>query len=107
MSAQDGDQSDLSSIKIHVLIVDDDEAHAQAVAESLERIGYLCTVATSGQRAEALIETQNFDVVVTDLVMEDVDGMEILRKAKEELPDAEVILLTGHATVKTALAAGQ
>lgn len=92
---------------IRVLIVDDDEAHAQAVADSLERVGYDCTVATSGERAMVLIEGNNFDVIVTDLMMGDADGLEILRKAKEELPDAEVILLTGHASIKTAVAAGQ
>jgi two-component system, NtrC family, response regulator HydG len=107
MTAHDGDPGDLSHIKIHVLIVDDDEAHAQAVAESLERVGYECTVAASGTRAAALIESRNFDVVVTDLMMDDIDGLEILRRTKEELPDAEVILLTGHASVKLALAAGQ
>jgi two-component system response regulator HydG len=107
MTALDIEHGDLSHIKIHVLIVDDDEPHAQAVAESLERVGYECTVAASGTRAAALIESRNFDVVVTDLMMDDVDGLEILRRTKEELPDAEVILLTGHASVKLALAAGQ
>lgn len=107
MTPPETDADDLASIKIHVLIVDDDEAHADAVAESLERVGYECTVAASGTRAATLIETRNFDVIVTDLMMDDVDGLEILRRAKEELPDAEVILLTGHASVKLALAAGQ
>ncbi|MBI1345843.1 response regulator [bacterium] len=107
MSAHELDHGDLSSIKIHVLIVDDDEAHAEAVAESLERVGYECTVAASGTRAVSLMESRNFDVIVTDLMMDEVDGLEILRRAKEELPDAEVILLTGHASVKLALAAGQ
>lgn len=107
MSANEAANTDLSGISVRVLIVDDDEAHAQAVAESLHRVGYDCAVATSGQRAVALIESENFDVVVTDLIMEEVDGMEILRRTKEELPDAEVILLTGHASVKSALAAGQ
>jgi two-component system, NtrC family, response regulator HydG len=107
MTAHDHEPGDLSHIKIHVLIVDDDEAHAQAVAESLERVGYECTVAPSGTRAAALIESRTFDVVVTDLMMDDIDGLEILRRTKEELPDAEVILLTGHASVKLALAAGQ
>lgn len=92
---------------IRVLIVDDDEPHAQAVAESLRRVGYDCIVAGSGERAIALIDSQTFDVVVTDLMMDDVDGLEILRRSKEELPDAEVILLTGHASIKTAVAAGQ
>ena len=107
MSGKDSTPVDLSGISIRVLIVDDDEAHAQAVAESLQRVGYDCTVASSGKRAVALIESQTFDVVVTDLMMDEVDGLEILRKSKEELPDAEVILLTGHASIKTAVAAGQ
>lgn len=107
MTAHENSTNDLANIKIRVLIVDDDAAHAQAVAEALVRVGYECVEANSGKRAETLIESENFDVIVTDLVMEDVDGMEILRKAKEELPEAEVILLTGHASVKSALAAGQ
>lgn len=107
MSGKDNVPADLIGISIRVLIVDDDESHAQAVAESLRRVGYDCTVAGSGERAVALIESQTYDVVVTDLMMDDVDGLEILRKSKEELPDAEVILLTGHASIKTAVAAGQ
>ncbi|WP_010588263.1 sigma-54-dependent transcriptional regulator [Schlesneria paludicola] len=107
MSGKDNTPVDLSGTSIRVLIVDDDEAHAQAVAESLQRVGYDCTVAASGKRAVALIESQTYDVVVTDLMMDEVDGLEILRKSKEELPDAEVILLTGHASIKTAVSAGQ
>lgn len=107
MSGKDKTPFDLTGNSIRVLIVDDDEAHAQAVAESLQRVGYDCTVAGSGKRAVALIESQTYDVIVTDLMMDEVDGLEILRKSKEELPDAEVILLTGHASIKTAVAAGQ
>lgn len=107
MSGKENVPADLVGISIRVLIVDDDESHAQAVAESLRRVGYDCTVAGSGERAVALIESQTYDVVVTDLMMDDVDGLEILRKSKEELPDAEVILLTGHASIKTAVSAGQ
>ncbi len=107
MTSKTDETSDLLTIPIRVLIVDDDEAHAQAVAESLERVQAECTVASSGKRGAALIESENFDVVVTDLRMDDVDGLAILRKTKQELPDAEVILLTGHASVQSALAAGQ
>ena len=92
---------------IRVLVVDDDEPHAQAVAESLERVGYECTTATSGEEGATQIESENFDVVVTDLMMGDLDGLALLQKTKEELPNAEVILLTGHASVQSALAAGQ
>jgi two-component system, NtrC family, response regulator HydG len=93
--------------QIRVLVVDDDEPHAQAVAESLERVGYECVVSTSGSDALRLIEEQSFDIVVTDLIMDVVGGLEVLSKAKRELPDAEVVILTGHSTVKTAVTAMQ
>jgi len=97
-----------SPVPVRVLIVDDDEAHAEAVAESLERGGrYECTVASSGSRGAQLIESDSFDVVITDLRMADVDGLAILRKTKEELPDAEVILLTGHGSINSAVTAMQ
>lgn len=101
------DKQDLSGIPTHVLIVDDDDAHAQAVAESLERINCDCTVATSGERGEELIEGETFDVIVTDLKMDRVDGLTILRRAKEELPEAEVIVLTGHGSINSAVTAMQ
>jgi two-component system response regulator HydG len=93
--------------QIRVLVVDDDEPHAQAVAESLERVGYECVVATSGRDALTMIEEQTFDIIVTDLIMDGVGGLEVLAKAKRELPDAEVVILTGHSTVKTAVTAMQ
>src|SRR3954447_16230431 len=93
--------------QIRVLVVDDDESHAEAVAESLERVGYECVVATSGREALRLIEEQPFDIVITDLIMDEVGGLEVLSKAKRELPDAEVVILTGHSTVKTAVTAMQ
>ena len=93
--------------QIRVLVVDDDEPHAEAVAESLERVGYECVVATSGREGLRLIEEQTFDIVLTDLIMDGVGGLEILAKAKRELPDAEVVILTGHGTIKTAVTAMQ
>ena len=92
---------------ISVLIVDNEPAHAQAVAESLERVGYDCTVATSGSEGVRRLEQNTFDLVITDLVMNDVDGLAILAKTKEVLPDAEVILITGHGTVPSAVTAMQ
>jgi len=93
--------------QIRVLVVDDDEPHAAAVAESLERVGYDCVVATSGAEGLRLIEEQVFDIIITDLIMEGVGGLEVLAKAKRELPEAEVVILTGHSTIKTAVTAMQ
>ncbi len=88
-----------------VLIVDNDHAHAETVAESLERIGCHCRVATSGGEGAKQIEETPFDVVITDLVMNDIDGLGILGRAKTDQPDAEVILMTGHGTVPSAVEA--
>jgi two-component system response regulator HydG len=90
---------------IQALIVDNDQAHAEAVAASLERVGYVCTVATSGTEGARLIGERSFDVVITDLKMNEVDGLEILARAKESQPDAEVILITGHGTIPSAVSA--
>jgi two-component system response regulator HydG len=100
--------SDGNAAPIAVLIVDNDAAHAETVAESLEAAGgYRCSVATSGPQGVKRIETDTFDVIITDLVMNEVDGLGILKKSKEVLPDAEVILVTGHGTVPSAVTAIQ
>ncbi len=92
---------------VQVLIVDNNEAHAQVVAESLERVGYGCRVATSGTEGASRIEEGQYDVIITDLVMSDIDGLGILARAKKDLPDAEVILITGHGTIPSAVTAMQ
>lgn len=107
MAELKNDAPDLSSIPVRVLVVDDDEAHAQAVAESLERINCECRVAASGEAGAKFIAGESWDVVVTDLQMGEIDGLEILRQTKEELPDAEVIVLTGHGSITSAVTAMQ
>jgi two-component system response regulator HydG len=95
-------QSDLS-----ILIVDDEEEHARATAEVLERVGYTCQTTTSGKAALDMIQKNPVDIIITDLVMQDVDGMEILEAAKEKLAEVEVIVLTGYGTVESAVQAMQ
>ena len=101
------DASSQTPDDIRVLIVDNDEALAQAMAESLERVGYPCTVATSGPGGVEYIQRETFDVIFTDLVMNEVDGMEVLSRAKKSLPDCQVIVVTGHASVPKAVEAMQ
>ncbi|HEV3203957.1 MAG TPA: sigma 54-interacting transcriptional regulator [Gemmataceae bacterium] len=91
--------------QIRVLIIDDEVRHAEAVAESLERVGYACIIANSGSKGAQKLDEEEFDVILTDLRMEDLDGLAILRKAKHVLPDAEVVVITGHGDVKTAVEA--
>ena len=92
---------------VRVLVVDNDAAHAQVMLETLDRVGYQCAVATSGPDGVKRIKGETYDIIVTDLMMNDVDGMGILSVAKEELPDAEVVMVTGHGTVSRAVEAMQ
>jgi len=96
-----------AGLAIRTLIVDNDHAHALAVEEILERIGYRCDLATSGPEGLKRVQENVYDVVVTDLVMNDVDGMEILSRTKQLLPDCEVVMVTGHASVPKAVEAMQ
>ena len=95
----------MESDPLRVLIIDDEKAHAEAVAESLTRVGYDCVIATSGKAGADKIEKEDFDVILTDLRMQDLDGLALLRKAKQALPEAEVVLITGYGDVKTAVEA--
>jgi len=103
--ANEPEQSAPESIR--ALIVDDHAAHAHAMSEILERIGYLCDVATSGPEGLRSVEQNSYDVVVTDLSMNEVDGMQLLGKTKELLPDCQVIMVTGQGTVPKAVEAMQ
>jgi len=88
-----------------VLVVEDDRAQAEAMAEALRRAGHTCTVATDPRQALERLGRDEFDLVLTDLVMEGADGMEILRRAKRADPETEVLMVTGHGTIETAVQA--
>jgi two-component system response regulator HydG len=97
----------LNPASLSILIVDNEPALARAMFESLDRVGYRCTLATSGLEGKKQLEQNTFDIVITDMVMNDFDGMQVLGLAKQLLPDCEVIMITGHATVPKAVEAMQ
>jgi len=99
--------SGLRPADLRLLIIDNEAAHARAMSESLEKVGYRCEVATSGPDAAALIERETFDIIITDMVMNEINGMQILASARQRLPDCEVVLVTGHASVPLAVEAMQ
>ncbi len=88
-----------------VLIVDDDEGHAEALADGLELDGYQCTLAHSGTTALERLGEQSFDAVLTDLKMHDKSGLDVLRESRVLQPDAAVLLITGHGSLETAVEA--
>lgn len=89
----------------YVLVVDDEGANRYSVSKTLQRVGYVVNEAGSGEEALEHINSQEFDVVLTDIRMPGIDGVELLRRIKEESPDAIVILMTGYASLGTAVEA--
>ncbi|MDA0816622.1 MAG: sigma-54 dependent transcriptional regulator, partial [Planctomycetota bacterium] len=77
------------------------------MAEVLERLGYRCVVAGGGREGAERIANEVFDVVVTDLMMNDIGGLDILAAAKQASPETQVIVVTGHGTIPSAVAAMQ
>ena len=95
----------MSADKLKVLVVDDEVALAETMAEALERSGYDVVLAHSGIEGLKALERQEPSIILTDLKMEGMDGLTLLKKAKDELPDVEVVVITGHGDVKTAVEA--
>ena len=90
-------------MKIRVLIVDDEKEFVGLVSERLTMRDYDVTAAFSGEEALETVKKYNFDIVVLDVLMPGIDGIETLREIKRIKPLTEVILLTGHAAVDTAI----
>src|SRR3954454_23832929 len=88
-----------------VVFVDDDAAMRQAVAQWLELGGFELIVHEDGTRALERLSTGFPGVVVTDLKMQGIDGLELLRRAREIDPELPVVVITGHGDVQTAVEA--
>ena len=81
---------------IKLLLVDDEEGFVNVLTKRLSLRGIQATVALSGTDGIQLLSKTEFDVVVLDLKMRDLDGIEVLRIIKKQYPDIAVIMLTGH-----------
>jgi DNA-binding NtrC family response regulator len=91
--------------KARVLVVDDEPIALRNLERVLSREGYEVSTASSGQSALRQLRQKTFDVVLTDLKMEKVDGMQVLKRCKDVDPAAEVVLITGYAAIETAIEA--
>ncbi len=87
----------------HILVVDDEESIRELLSECLHHCGYEVTCAANGQEALNYYKSGRFDVVVSDLIMSPVDGMELLGEIKRFDPDAVFIMITGYPSIETAL----
>jgi len=89
--------------KYQILLVDDDIVILSGIGKDLESSGYEVTPAMSGERAIELIKTSHFDMVITDLVMGRIDGIEVLKTAKDKNPETMVLILTGYGDMGSAI----
>jgi len=92
-------------LKAKVLLVDDEEEFVENLSQRLEIRGLKVTAATRGEDAVSLADNQSFDAIVLDLAMPGMGGLETLKKIREKHPDAEIIMLTGHGSVKSSVEA--
>jgi DNA-binding NtrC family response regulator len=90
-------------MKIRVLIVDDEEEFVQSLSERLTIRDFDVTTSLSGEDALKKLKGYNFDLVILDVAMPGMTGIETLRDIKRIKPLTEVIMLTGHATVEAAI----
>ena len=88
---------------ISILLVDDEMINLENVRHFLEQQEFQVTTATDGAEAISLLQQYHFDLVITDLKMGDIDGVQVMNSAKELQPDIEVIIITGYATVDSAV----
>ncbi len=92
-------------MKHRVLIVEDDSSQRRIIANILGAAGYAVTHVESAEAAVEAARADGFDLVLTDMRMPGMDGLELLRQLKEVEPDLEVVVMTAYATVETAVTA--
>ena len=92
-------------LRIRLLIVDDEQSIRQLCMTVGEALGFACLEADSGESALALLEDQATHMILTDMVMPRMSGLEFLEKVKKLLPRTEVAVMTGHGSVETAVLA--
>ena len=93
------------TLNARVLLVDDEKDFLDALSERLETRGLKVNTVISGEEAVAKSQSENFDSIILDLSMPGIDGLETMKRIKEKKPDAEIIILTGHGTIKTGIEA--
>ena len=90
---------------VRILVVDDEKTMADALVDCLSELGYSAVAAYGGHEGLSVFETGDFQLVITDLVMPEMGGMELLEAITRLDSRAMVIVVTGHSTVESAVAA--
>ena len=92
-------------MKSNILVVDDEPVARQSLTDILKLEGYLVVSAPNGQAAVEHVRTHAVDLMVVDLKMPGMDGLEVIQVVNQSSPDTEIILLTAHGSIETAIQA--
>jgi DNA-binding response OmpR family regulator len=93
----------VTMVKMKIMLVDDEERFLQTTQKMIAKKGYDAITATSGEEGLKKLEDELVHVVILDVKMPGMDGVETLKQIKQKFPMVEVIMLTGHATAESAV----
>ena len=92
----------MSPDKLRIMVLDDEPIVCKRLKPALEKLGYEVDAFTQSPEAMHQIQRISYDIIITDLKMKEIDGMQFLSEAKKLHPTTEVIVITGFATMETA-----
>ena len=92
-------------MSIKILLVDDEKDFTEVLSERMETRGFSVEIADSGLVAIEKVKVQSYDVIILDLAMPGMDGIDVLKILLKENPDFQIIFLTGHATLEKGIEA--
>jgi DNA-binding NtrC family response regulator len=88
--------------KLRIMVLDDEPIVCKRLKPALEKLGYEVDAFTQSPEAMHQIQRTTYNIIITDLKMKEIDGMQVLSEAKKRHPGTEVIVITGFATMETA-----
>jgi DNA-binding NtrC family response regulator len=89
----------------HILVIDDEEIVRISCQRALTPEGYTVDVAADGLEGLKLVKEKSYDLILTDLKMPNMDGMEVIENIRKTQPQAKIIVITGYSTIETAVKA--
>ena len=92
-------------MKVNILVVDDESTIRESLRLVLEEEGYETSIASDGKEALDLIKVNDFDIIITDLKMPEIDGMALIRQCQQICPQTSIIIITAHGSLESAIEA--
>ncbi|WP_224412432.1 response regulator [Oscillatoria salina] len=90
---------------LQILVVDDDKTTRLTIAQTLEPMGYKVSTAANGKEALEQIQKNHFDLILLDLKMAGIEGLEVLKQAHTIAPESKIVVISGHSSIEEAVTA--